>query len=86
MVFLKEFFEKVDFEKKQQMTKKHEKMPREQKVKLLTDHISYQNCMCWPMCRLQGINKLDSYDTRTELTGDIKQEFLIFFSLQLQST
>ena len=33
MVFLKEFFEKVDFEKIQQTTKKHEKFPREQRVK-----------------------------------------------------
>ena len=31
MVFMKEFFEKVDFEKKQ-MTKKHEKFPRGQTV------------------------------------------------------
>ena len=29
---MKEFFEKVDFEKNQQTTKKHEKIPREQKV------------------------------------------------------
>ena len=28
MVFLKEFFEKEDFEKNQQMTKKHGKFPR----------------------------------------------------------
>ena len=35
MVFLKEFFKKVDFEKKnQQKTKKHEKFPRGQSVKL----------------------------------------------------
>ena len=33
MVFLKEFFEKVDFEKNQQTTKKHEKLPRMQTVK-----------------------------------------------------
>ena len=33
MVFLKEFFEKVDFEKNQQTTKKHEKLPRRQRVK-----------------------------------------------------
>ena len=34
MVFLKEFFEKVDFEKNQQTTKKkkHEKFPRGQRV------------------------------------------------------
>ena len=31
MVFLKEFFKKVDFEKNQQTTKKHEKFPRGQK-------------------------------------------------------
>ena len=34
MVFLKEFFEKVDFEKIQQMTKKHEKVPSMQRVKI----------------------------------------------------
>ena len=33
MVFLKEFFEKVDFENNQQMTKKHDKLPRRQRVK-----------------------------------------------------
>ena len=32
MVFFKEFFEKVDFEKNQQMTKKFDKYPREQRV------------------------------------------------------
>ena len=32
MVFLKEFFEKVDFEKNQQTTKKHEKLPSRQRV------------------------------------------------------
>ena len=34
MVFLKEFFKKVDFEKIQQMTKKHEKVPSMQRVKI----------------------------------------------------
>ena len=34
MVFLKEFFEKVDFEKNQQTTKKHEKLPSMQRVKI----------------------------------------------------
>ena len=33
MVLLKEFFEKVDFEKNQQTAKKHEKFPRRQRVK-----------------------------------------------------
>ena len=35
MVFLKEFFKKVDFEKKNQQTtkKKHENLPRRQRVK-----------------------------------------------------
>ena len=33
MEFLKEYFEKVDFEKNQQTTKKHEKFPRMQRVK-----------------------------------------------------
>ena len=32
MVFLKEFFEIVDFEKDLQTTKKHEKLPRGQRV------------------------------------------------------
>ena len=32
MVFMKEFFEKVDSEKNQQTTKKREKFPRGQKV------------------------------------------------------
>ena len=36
MVFLKEFLEKVDFEKKpQQMTKSHAKLPSRQRVKAL---------------------------------------------------
>ena len=35
MVFLKELFEKVDFEKIQQRTKKHEKLPRGQRVMAL---------------------------------------------------
>ena len=35
MVFLKEFFENIDFEKKQQMTKKHAKLPSRQKVNLV---------------------------------------------------
>ena len=35
MVFLKEFFEKVDFEKNQQTTKKHEKLPRRQIVNMV---------------------------------------------------
>ena len=33
MVFLKEFFNKVDFEKNQQATKNREKFPRGQRVK-----------------------------------------------------
>ena len=33
MVFLKEFFEKVDFEKIQQTSEMHEKLPRIQRVK-----------------------------------------------------
>ena len=33
MVFLKEFFEKVDVEKNQHMTKQHEKLPSRQRVK-----------------------------------------------------
>ena len=33
LTFLKEFFEKVDFEKNQQTTKKHEKLPSMQRVK-----------------------------------------------------
>ena len=35
MVFLKEFFENIDFEKNQQMTKKHAKLPSRQKVNLV---------------------------------------------------
>ena len=33
MVFLKEFFKKVDFEKNLHTTKKHEKLPKMQRVK-----------------------------------------------------
>ena len=33
VVLWKEFFKKVDFEKNQQMTKKHEKLPIRQRVK-----------------------------------------------------
>ena len=37
MVFMNEYFEKVDFEKKnQQTTKKHEKLPSRQKDKAIT--------------------------------------------------
>ena len=36
MVFLKDFFEKVDFEKKKQTTEIHEKLPSMQRVNLLT--------------------------------------------------
>ena len=32
IIFLKEFYKKVDFEKNQQMTKKHEKLPRRQMI------------------------------------------------------
>ena len=32
MVFLKDFFEKVDFEKNQQMAKKHAKLPSRERV------------------------------------------------------
>ena len=39
MVFLKEFFEKVDNEKNQQTTKKHEKLPRMQRVKLMDKYV-----------------------------------------------
>ena len=46
MVFLKEFFEKVDFEKIQQTTKKkkkkkktHEKLPSRQKVNILVSFV-----------------------------------------------
>ena len=35
MVFPKEFFEKVDFEKNQQTTKKHEKLSSRQRVYIL---------------------------------------------------
>ena len=34
MIFLNEFFEKVDFEKSQQMTKKHAKLPSRDRVKV----------------------------------------------------
>ena len=40
IIFLKEFFEKVDLEKNQQTTKKWKKFPRGQKIKIkdpLTD-------------------------------------------------
>ena len=37
IVFLKEFFWKINFEKNQQTTKKHEKLPSMQWVKLLND-------------------------------------------------
>ena len=37
-VFLKEFFEKVDFEKKRQTTKKHERLPKRQRVNLNVSH------------------------------------------------
>ena len=41
MVFLKEFFKKVDFEKIQQTTKKHEKLPSRLRVKnIILDLVS----------------------------------------------
>ena len=39
MVFLKEFFKKVDFETKQQITKKHEKFLRRQRINFDFDAI-----------------------------------------------
>ena len=39
MVFLKEFFEKIDFEKNQQMTKKHEKFPRGKELRMFIGHM-----------------------------------------------
>ena len=36
MAFLKEFFKKVDFEKNQQTTKKHAKLPSRQRVNIST--------------------------------------------------
>ena len=39
MVFLKEFFVKIDFEKNQQMTIKHEKLPSMQRVKIVDYHV-----------------------------------------------
>ena len=41
MVFLKEFFQKVDFEKNQQTTKKHEKLPSRQWVKLWKTQMNF---------------------------------------------
>ena len=46
MVFLKEFFEKIDFEKNQQTTKKHEKLPSMQRVKIVDYHVIDQK-MFW---------------------------------------
>ena len=40
MVFLKEFFKNVDFEKNQQTTKKHEELPRMQRVNSNTGYRS----------------------------------------------
>ena len=45
MVFLKESFEKVDFEKNQQTTKKHEKLPRGQKVNRIHTGMATLHCM-----------------------------------------
>ena len=40
IVYLKEIFRKVDFEKNQQMTKKHVKFPRMQRVKYAMIHLT----------------------------------------------
>ena len=43
MVFLKEFFEKVDFEKNQQTKKKHAKLPSRQRVKHYNNNDGHDN-------------------------------------------
>ena len=47
MIFLKEFFEKVDFENNKQTTKKHYKLPRRQRIKsnVFTNEMIYH---IWP--------------------------------------
>ena len=55
MIFLQEFLEKVDFEKNQQTTKKHEKFPKGQRVKA-TYIMSY--CLCTYKSMIYGINLL----------------------------
>ena len=64
MVFLKEFFEKVDFEKNQQTTKKHEKLPsmqrvNTQQVKDRCNNVVYFNVVyyCKLACLDPGDNK-----------------------------
>ena len=39
MVFLKEFFVKIDFEKNQQMTINHEKLPSMQRINVVDYHV-----------------------------------------------
>ena len=50
MVFMKEFFGKDDFEKNQQKTKKHAKLPSRQRVKLLCSFLRI--CV---VCLLQNV-------------------------------
>ena len=58
IVYLKEFFEKIDFEKNQQTTKKREKFPRGQRVKgcmlmnLITILLCIVLCQYFPVCRI----------------------------------
>ena len=46
LVFLKEFLEKVDFEKSQQTTKHREKLPSKQRVKV-SSAVSYRCFFCY---------------------------------------
>ena len=68
MVFLQEIFEKVDFEKNQQKTKKKEKLPRRQRAKhtqrfLLvvnihcTDHTCFFHALIFAGSRVNCLNK-----------------------------
>ena len=52
MVFLKEFFENVDFEKIQQTTKKHAKLPSMQRINNVADERYFSQVKCTFRCSM----------------------------------
>ena len=75
MVFQKEFFKKVDFEKKSADNKKHEKFPRRQRVKSNT---TYHYNSLHESCTSKKVNKLDS-SGNFQQAGPLKESLLMLY-------
>ena len=68
VVFLKEFFKKVDFEKKMQTTKKHAKLPSRQRINPVVKWaISSFNISMWGVC-MQSSPNTPHYNTDLNTT------------------